>query len=32
MIQVDVALGARTYPILIEDGALDRAWHKAQAG
>ncbi|MDB5688604.1 MAG: 3-dehydroquinate synthase [Sphingomonas bacterium] len=25
MIQVDVALGARTYPILIEDGAIDRA-------
>lgn len=24
MIQVDVALGARTYPILIEDGAIDR--------
>jgi 3-dehydroquinate synthase len=25
MIQVDVALGARSYPILIEDGAVDRA-------
>ena len=25
MIQVDVALGARSYPILIEDGAIDRA-------
>jgi 3-dehydroquinate synthase len=25
MIQVDVALGARSYPILIEEGAIDRA-------